>query len=267
MTRKMKNLHEPEKIALGSQLSRCDAVHTIGLKCNWQDYSEADKRQIRCADKVYFPTVFYAASLYGAGKRIFPSINCYTHLGDKIRQTSLFSIAGVPVPETRIFKGKNKKEKILDCFGFPFVAKIPSGTGRGRGVFLIRSDRALDKYLERTSTAYIQERLSIRRDLRVVVIGNTPVLSYWKKGVDSDFRTNVAMGANISFDDVPREAVALAVETACKCGIDHAGFDVAESDDGFVVLEANMKFGTEGFMRAGLSYRDILCEMVKNDEI
>jgi ribosomal protein S6--L-glutamate ligase len=263
----MKNDYETDRVALGRQLSGCGEVRTLGIKCNWQDYSADEQRCIRMASTVYFPTILYAASLHGAGKRIFPSITCYTHLGDKTRQTALFAIGRVPMPETRIFRGGNLEEKITDAFSFPFVAKVPCGTGRGQGVFLVRDRAGLKKYLQITSTAYIQEYLGARRDLRVVVIGRKPVLAYWKEARGGDFRNNVARGAGISFDNVPEEGIALALETALNCGIDHAGFDVAESEEGFVVIEANMKFGTEGFERAGISYRDILCEMVRNNEI
>lgn len=255
------------KIALGSQLARCKAVKTVGIKCNWNDYSDLEKDLIRKADTVYFPTLFFAASLEASGKKIFPSINSYTHLGDKIKQTTLFSLTGVPVPKTRIFFGAQRRQRIMESFSFPFIAKIPVGTGRGEGVFLINSIHDLDEYLKLVSTAYIQEHLKVKRDLRVVVIGKRCVMAYWKEISEDSFRSNVAKGGVINFKNIPEEAVNLALYASNKCGLDHAGFDIAESEDGLVIIEANMRFGTEGFEKAGISYKDVLCGMVQNNEI
>jgi ribosomal protein S6--L-glutamate ligase len=260
-------MHNTSLVAIGYQLAGCRHITTVGVKRNWNDYSLSEQNLITNAHKIYFPTIFFASPLYSAGKNIFPSINSYNHLGDKIRQLTLFSITNIPIPKTRIFSQAVTVEEILDIFSLPLVAKLPYGSGRGQGVFLIRSKEELKTYLSTATRPYIQEYLPIHRDIRVVVVGQKVILAYWKQMRKGNFRSNVAQGGAIDFRDVPDAAVDLALDTAIRCGLDHAGFDIAEGRNGFVVLEANVNFGKEGFEMAGLSYKQILCNMIDRGEI
>ncbi len=251
------------RVALGMQLSHCPSVVTLGIKCNWDDYSPGEIELIRSAPKVYFPTVFFADTLAAAGKCLFPSIQCYRLLGDKVKQMLLFDLLGVPFPRTRVFWGRNRAEKILKHFEFPFIAKFPYGSSMGLGVFLIRDRSDLDNYLLRTRHAYIQEYIPIRRDLRLIVLGKEVIHSYWKEAPSGEFRTNVAQGGKITFDAVPLKALRLVEELAGKAGLDHAGFDLCERDGEFLILEANMHFGKKGLEMAGKNYKEILSDMVE----
>ena len=258
------------KVAIGSKLRQCPGVTTVGLRLNWDDYSREEKRMIREAERIYFPTLFYAGSLHAAGKPIFPSASSYHHLGDKIRQLSLFRFLNIPMPRTMLFAGSLQKREaeILANFDFPFIAKKATGSGQGRGVFLITNREKLKTYLQTCpGVSYIQEYLDFKRDLRVVIIGNRVVHSYWKESASEDFRTNIAQGGQISFENIPQEALNLALKAARVSGIDYAGFDLCESEQGWMVIEANINFGIEGFQAAGLSLKRMLCDMVMAGEI
>ncbi len=258
------------KVAIGANLIRCPAVRYVGLKCNWDDYTPSEQAALRDAQRIYFPTIFYAGALYAAGKSIFPSMASYLHLGDKVRQLALFRFLDCPMPRTRLFMGpvSKRKRSILEQFDFPFIAKTPVGSGQGRGVFLIDSHRALTRYLSTNQgISYIQEYIPMDRDLRVVIIGSSIVHAYWKRSDDTNFRTNVAQGGRISLNDIPEEALELALKTARSAGIDYAGFDLCWSGTQWLILEANINFGTEGFTTAGLSIEAILCDMIKRGMI
>jgi ribosomal protein S6--L-glutamate ligase len=45
------------------------------------------------------------------------------------------------------------------------------------------------------------------------------------------------------------------------------GIDICRYKNEFYVLEANMKYGKEGFRRAGIDYVRLMEEMIKNEEI
>ncbi len=45
------------------------------------------------------------------------------------------------------------------------------------------------------------------------------------------------------------------------------GIDIIESDGRFYVLEANMKYGTKGFVAAGLDYKKMLVDLIEQKEI
>ena len=122
-------------------------------------------------------------------------------------------------------------------------------------------------YLDRVSPAYIQEYLPIDRDIRVVVIGKRIVHAYWRVVPENEYRSNVALGGSIELDAVPEDAKNLALQAARACRWDDVGIDICEHKGQFYILEANMKYGREGFRMAGLDYDSLMESMIENEEI
>ncbi len=249
-------------IALEPVLKKYENIITLGVKPNFSDYTKDEADLIIKADKIYFPSIFYADLLDGMGKKTFPSYHTYKYALDKIKQTAIFQMLNIPHPKTRVFYGKKQKTQILDYFKFPFIAKIPRGSGMGEGVFLIENEDDLKKYFLIKSPAYIQEYLPCDRDIRVVIIGNKPVLAYYRIGDKNDFRNNISQGGEIVFDNIPEEAVELALYTAEKCSWDNVGIDVIQHKGEFYILEGNIKYGKKGFEAAGINYKDMLYGLI-----
>lgn len=254
-------------VALEARLKSCRNVVTLGVKPNFSDYSAAETALILQARKVYYPTQFYADLLDTAGIATFPSYHTYKCVQDKIKQTALLNILGISHPRTRVFYGKRQISSITQHFRFPFIAKIPRGSAMGRGVFKIRNSEDLNSYILNTPIAYIQEYLPMDRDIRVVVIGGRVVHAYWRIAPVDDFRTNVAVGGTVNFDPVPVEARRLALDTARKCRWDDVGIDICQCNGKYYVIEANMKYGKEGFRLAGIDFLHLMESMIENGEI
>ena len=259
----------PEKkvIALEARLKDSQNVVTLGVRTNFNDYSADDQQKIRHANKIYYPSSFYAELFDTIGKKTFPSYHTYKFVQDKIKQTALFDLLGIPHPKTRVYYGRRQKGRITDHFKFPFIAKVPRGSAMGRGVFLIRNAEELERYLERPHPAYIQEYLCIDRDIRVVVIGNRIVHAYWRVSAQNEFRTNVSLGGTVSLEPIPKAALDLALEAARLCRWDDVGIDICEYGGQFYVLEANMKYGKEGFRKAGIDYIKLMESLIENEQI
>ena len=254
-------------IALEARLKGCKNVLTLGVRTNFSDYSIHEADLIRSADKIYYPTTFYAELFDAMGKKTFPSYHNYKCVQDKIKQTALFDLLEIPHPRTRVFYGKRQKSAICDHFEFPFIAKIPRGSAMGRGVYLVQNQDDLLTYCDLSNPAYIQEYLPAGRDMRVVVIGNTVAHAYWRIAPPGEFRSNVAVGATVSLDPVPQNALDLALNTARACHWDDVGIDIVEYDGKLYVLEANMKYGKEGFRVAGIDYIKLMESMIENGQI
>lgn len=248
-------------------MRECRRVISLGVRPDFDDYPEDEKKLILQAPKLYYPSSLYADVFAAMGKAIFPSHATYRFAQDKIKQTLLFKLLGVPHPRTRIFYGKRQKATIRDHFSLPLIAKTPRGSALGRGVFLIRSIKALNQYCEDHHTAYIQEYLPIDRDMRIVVIGRRVVHAYWRIAPMDDYRSNVAIGGRIDLSSVPEAARQLALETALACGWNDVGIDVCQSGQRYYVLEANMKYGLEGFRSAGLDYIRLMEQLIDHGEI
>ncbi len=254
------------QVAIGARLKQCPEILTLGFRPNFSDYGMEERLALLSARRVLYPTAFYAGLFHAMGKPTFPSYHTYTFAMDKIRQTAMFQMCGIPHPRTRIFYGPRQKKTILEQFSFPFVAKIPRGSARGQGVFLIKNPADLAAYLARKGPAYIQEYLPIKQDMRIIVIGKKIALAYWRVAHDESFQTNVSRGGTIGFDRLPKAALDLALWTAKKCAWDDVGIDIVMDNGRFLVLEGNMKYGTKGFQKAGINYRQLLCDHILNDE-
>jgi len=254
-------------VAIEGRLRACRNVVTLGARPNYDDYSEKEKSLIQRAGKIYYPSSFYADLFDAMGKKTFPSYHTYKCVQDKIKQTALFHLLKIPHPHTRVFYGRKKYYNIDKYFKFPFIGKIPRGSALGRGVFLIKDEASLMKYCECTDVAYIQEFIPVDRDIRVVVIGDSAVLAYWRIAPPNDFRSNISIGGSVSLDPVPKEAVDLAVHTARKCRWDDVGIDIIYHKNQPFVIEGNMKYGKTGFRTAGIDYLKMMEKMLENGEI
>ncbi|MBU2551746.1 MAG: RimK family alpha-L-glutamate ligase [Proteobacteria bacterium] len=252
----------PQRLALGFRPRGCRRVRILGVKPNLEDYAPEDRAAILEADRILYPTHYYAQALADAGKRVFPSARDYYYLADKIRQNTLFALLGLPRPRTRIFFGR-QTEEVGRHFSPPFVAKLPRGWGEGRGVFLIRDENDWREYLKLTRTALVQEYLALERDLRVVIVAGRLLAAYWRVRPPGDFRTNLRRGGGLESDGVSEEGVAFALDTAHRARFDDVGLDVVFHEGRWLVIEANMHYGRAGLKALGLSWSDFFDDLIE----
>jgi ribosomal protein S6--L-glutamate ligase len=255
------------RIAFSHRFKACPGVTLILPRPNFSDYSPEEKDLIRTAEKIYYPTPLYVDVFLTLGKKIFPSRETYVYSGDKIKQTVLFQLLGIPHPQTRFFFGR-QKDRILDEFPLPFIAKIPRGSSMGEGVYLIANEPELRHYKDRNPVAYIQEYLPLERDLRVILINHQVILAYWKKGPPGEFRHNVAQGGELDFEGIPAEALSFAQKVTQVCNFDDVGLDLCHTvKDGWMVLEANMNYGRQGLASRGFNLSEIYRSLVEKGSI
>jgi ribosomal protein S6--L-glutamate ligase len=253
-------------VALGSRLKGIPEVITLGVKPNFLDYAHEERDLIFGAEIILYPTDHYAEFFMTLGKAIFPSLETCLYSDDKIKQTTLFNMAGIPHPRTRVYYHLHHEE-ILRDWKFPFIAKRPRASAQGKGVFKIENQEQLEWYLHSNSIAYIQEYIPHERDLRVVLINYEPILAYWRVRMPGSFRTNVYQGGSISFDDIPEEGITLAKDAARKCRFNDAGLDLLPHDGKWYVLEANMKYGRTGLEMKGLDLKEIIRQKLLSGEL
>jgi ribosomal protein S6--L-glutamate ligase len=256
----------PLYVALGSRLRGVPEVITLGVKPNFNDYTAEEKDLIFRSIMVLYPTHNYAQFLATLGKRFFPSLETCLYADEKIKQTTLFYMLGLPHPRTRLYYHLHHGD-ILDDFDFPFVAKLPRASAQGRGVFKIENTLQLEAYLRRTHVAYIQEYLPHERDVRVVLINYEPVVAYWREAKAGSFKTNLYQGGSVNFRDIPEEVVETAREAARKCKFDDVGLDLIPHQEKWYVIEANMKYGRQGLRMKGLDLKNIIREKLLSGEL
>lgn len=255
------------RIAFSHRFKSCPDVTLLTPRPNFSDFSPGEQVLIREAEKIYYPTTLYVDLFLTLGKPIFPSRETYVYSGDKVKQTALFQLLGIPHPRTRFYYGR-QQENILRDFSLPLVAKVARGSSLGEGVFLIENQGDLELYLSRNRPAYIQEYLPLDRDLRVILINHRVVLAYWKQARAGEFRHNLAQGAALSFEDIPAAALDFAARVTRACNFDDVGLDLCHTNrTGWMVLEANMNYGRQGLARRGLKLDEVLRELVEEGAI
>lgn len=254
-------------IALEGRLRGCPSVLTLGVRPNLSDYSDMERMQIERANRIYYPSTFYAGLFDTIGKETFPSYHTYKYAQDKILQSALFELAGIPQPRTRVFYGRRPVGEILKYFRLPFIAKVARGSSLGKGVFLIRSKQELSRYCREHKPAYIQEYLPIERDIRVVIVGQNVVHAYWRIALKGEYRTNLSVGGQVDLSPVPEAVLEFATEAARRCRWNDVGMDICMHEGRYYVLEGNMKYGREGFMQAGIDYLQMMSDLIQKGEI
>ena len=223
------------------------------------------KDLVHAAHWVLFPEYWQVNPLvYAWKKRIFPSVSSY-HIGhDKVEMTrGLEAVCPAHLPMTRILPATDGGiAQVLDEFSFPMVAKEVRSS-MGIGVSLIEDRRSLLRHAERHPVLYIQEYLPITRDLRVVYVGDQVVTAYWREAPPGRFHTNVAQGGAVHFDNVPPEPIAIVENAARQLGIDHAGFDLAQVDGHWYILEFNVRFGTQALNSRGIRLGPVIVDYLQ----
>ncbi|WP_254535054.1 RimK/LysX family protein [Halomarina litorea] len=102
----------------------------------------------------------------------------------------------------------------------------------------------LQKFIDRDSGRH--------RDLRVYVVGEEVVGAMNRFAPEGEWRTNVALGGDVEdmTDEMPQEAKETALYASEVIGLDYAGVDLIEGNDGWYVLEVNPTAGFKGLYKA-----------------
>lgn len=246
-----------------------DALRTLGLpRARYikpeRMYDHLD--EIRQADWLLFPEYWQINTLlYGLRKRIFPSPASYYLGHNKVEQTRAFmAVCPDNLPKTAIHgSSRYALQSVLENFSFPLVVKAIK-SARGEGVALIRTEAELFDWAANHDVLYVQEKLEIDRDLRVVWVGGRCLDAYWRIAPEGGFLNNVSQGGSVSRDEVPQAALDLVTEVAASLAVDHAGFDVAMVDGHPYLFEFNRLFGNQGLAGGNTAYTEAVMARLRS---
>ena len=172
----------------------------------------------------------------------------------KIATASTLSMADVRLPRTALSTSTARLNELREDFGPEAVFKTAIGT-HGGGAWKVDTEDSLTATVGRRR-AFIQELVGREdvtpRDLRVYIVDGEIIGAMYRVAQEGDWRTNVARGGAVvdATDDMPAEAADLATRAAAAVGLDYAGVDLIEGDDGWFVLETNPTAGFKGLYQA-----------------
>lgn len=173
----------------------------------------------------------------------------------KTAAAALLTNAGLPVPETVFALSGDLLDEFRDDFGPGAVYKTAVGTNGG-GTWRVGDHESFTGKVG-TRRAFLQRFIGTAddeppRDLRVYVVGDQIVGAMFRYAPEGDWRTNVALGGTVedATGAVSDDVLDAAKRATAVMGLDYAGVDLIQDEDGWYVLEINPTAGFKGLYRA-----------------
>ena len=162
--------------------------------------------------------------------------------------------AGIPVPPALLALDNRRLNEGRGEFGEEVVYKTAIGT-HGGGTWKIGPNESVNPRVGNRQAflqALIERDGERHRDLRVYVVGDRIIGAMNRYAPENDWRTNVALGGDVenASERIPDVAAEIATKAADVVGLDYAGVDLIEGEDGWFVLEVNPTAGFRGLYRA-----------------
>lgn len=199
-----------------------------------------------------------------------PVVNTSTSIlraRDKLLSLQLLTRANVDLPRTAMIRStEDLDEAIEQVGGIPCVLKLLKGT-QGIGVMLAESRQGLEAMLQAfwslDHIVLLQEFIaeSKGKDVRAFVVGDQVVGAMRREARIGEFRSNIHRGGTGRSVKLSKDAQAQVLEATRALGLEVAGVDYLESNDGPKVIEVNASPGFEGLEQA--TGKDIAGEIVR----
>lgn len=189
---------------------------------------------------------------------------------DKLRSMQILSRAGVGLPTTSFAHSIQDVNGLLEVVGgTPVVIKLLEGT-QGLGVVLAETKKAAESVIGafRQLDANILVQQFIKEaagaDIRALVVGGKVVAAMRRQGAPGDFRSNLHRGGSAEMIKLAPSERSTAVRAAKAMGLNVAGVDMVQSEEGPMVLEVNSSPGLEGIEKT--SSIDVADQIIDNIE-
>jgi ribosomal protein S6--L-glutamate ligase len=191
---------------------------------------------------------------------------------DKLRSLQIMSRAGVGLPTTSFAHSIQDIHGLLEVVGgTPVVVKLLEGT-QGIGVVLAETKKAAESVIGafRQLDANILVQQFIKEaggaDIRALVVGGKVVAAMRRQGAPGDFRSNLHRGGSAEVIKLSPSERSTAVRAAKSMGLNVAGVDLLQSEEGPMVLEVNSSPGLEGIEAvSGVDIADQIVEYIEDN--
>ncbi|MCA8959659.1 MAG: 30S ribosomal protein S6--L-glutamate ligase [Planctomycetes bacterium] len=175
---------------------------------------------------------------------------------DKLRSLQILSRHSIGIPRTVFVRDRSDVEAAIERVGgAPVVIKLLEGT-QGIGVVLAESSQVAQAMVEALQVTrrnvLVQEFIaeSRGRDVRAFVVGDRVVAAMRRVAEGDEFRSNVHRGGRVESVQLDDNYVETAVRATQLLGLQVAGVDLLESNEGPLVMEVNSSPGLEGIEAA-----------------
>jgi glutathione synthase/RimK-type ligase-like ATP-grasp enzyme len=244
-------------------MAQINALSDLGLKFNVRfgtRIGDCDRKNVivnysRKIDpfkfKNYTQTVYYVCKqLEAQGCTVFPKSHEVLYWENKGYMTQQFLELGISTPKTVLLSSEADIDKIN--LPYPYLIKEEHSFS-SEGLYKIKNlDDLLAFFKGRdyfSSNKYllVQELLDMRRDLRVILVGDEIVLHYWRINDSDEWRpTATSYGNSVDFGNFPEQWRSFIIAEFKKLGITTGAFDIAWRKDDLsttpLVLEVSSNY-------------------------
>jgi ribosomal protein S6--L-glutamate ligase len=190
------------------------------------------------------------------GTTVVNSSRAIAESRNKMRSLQVLAEAGLQAPATVLTRNaRGFRSAIQAVKGFPVVLKVLQGT-QGVGVMLVHSPVSLGSVIDAMhgldQDVMIQQFIAegAGRDYRAFVVGDRVVATMMRTAPEGEFRSNIHRGGQGKLVKLPRAYQRAAILAAKSLGLQVAGVDLMESNQGPMIIEVNSSPGFEGIERA-----------------
>ena len=153
--------------------------------------------------------------------RFVPSIETQFSNKSKENVTLFCKKYDLSIPKTKIFYNTEKGYKYLkEKASYPQIIKRSYGPSNYGGYFVHKANnfKEAKKLLDekKYNPIYTQNAIDLKDsgDIRVMLIGHKPICAFWRYSGKNQWITNTSQGGSMSYENVPMNALELAVKAA-----------------------------------------------------
>jgi RimK family alpha-L-glutamate ligase len=195
--------------------------------------------------------VWAAKALEETGVYVMNPVMPWVVAGDKMAALMKLAKAGLPVPPTVVSENMFVGYRAVGEFGRAVVKQMRGAMGYG--AFLVDNPdvafHIFSMLVNINKPIYVQKFLEKGPgDYRVVVVGGRAIGAEYRRA--EGWKTNVAQGAAPEPTRITPEMEELAVKAVEVLGLDYGGVDIAETREGYYILEVNPTMSWQGFKAA-----------------
>ena len=176
-------------------------------------------------------------SLESQNNHVFPNIHEVRFWENKAYMHEFFESEFIRTPNTKIYDINNFNSYSVEI-KYPLLLKDEHSCS-GKGIYKITSKEEMDIFIANFKSTPVRKKiilqnlLNIRRDLRVILVGEEIVLHYWRINLSEEWKpTSTSYGSNVDFDNFPEQWKSWIIESFVKLKLRTGAFDIAwENDD------------------------------------
>ena len=190
--------------------------------------------------------------------RFVPSLQTQFSNKSKENVTLFCEKNNLSIPKTKIFYDNKKGFKYLkNKASYPQIIKRSYGPSNYGGYYVHKADtyKEAKKLLDekKYSPIYTQDAIDLKYsgDLRVMLIGHKPICAFWRFSGEGEWITNTSQGGSMSYENVPMNALELAVEASKAAKAEYWACDIAicAKTDKPYILECATAFAAFPYIR------------------